>query len=92
VARKNGEGSRPRKRADGRWEARFWVDGKRRSVYSVGRREDVFLDRAEQEDEQGLRAANRHERGVHLRGHDPGDGEAFGSCSVVFGQFLQALR
>jgi integrase len=35
VARKNGngEGSRPRERADGRWEARYWRDGKRRSVY-----------------------------------------------------------
>jgi integrase len=41
VARKNGngEGSRPRKRADGRWEARFWVDGKRRSVYGSTRKE-----------------------------------------------------
>jgi Phage integrase, N-terminal SAM-like domain len=35
VARKNGngEGSRPRERADGRWEARYWKDGKRRGVY-----------------------------------------------------------
>jgi hypothetical protein len=45
VARKNGngEGSRPRKRADGRWEARYWVDTptgrKRRSVYGSSRKE-----------------------------------------------------
>ena len=41
MARKNanGEGSRPRERADGRWEARYWVDGKRRSVYANTRKE-----------------------------------------------------
>lgn len=45
MARKNGngEGSRPRKRADGRWEARYWVDTptgrKRRSVYGSSRKE-----------------------------------------------------
>jgi integrase len=41
VARKNGngEGSRPRERADGRWEARYWTDGKRRSVYGGTRKE-----------------------------------------------------
>jgi integrase len=41
VARKNGngEGSRPRERADGRWEARYWVGGKRRSVYGSTRKE-----------------------------------------------------
>jgi integrase len=41
VARKNanGEGSRARQRADGRWEARYWKDGKRRSVYGSTRKE-----------------------------------------------------
>jgi hypothetical protein len=41
MARKNGngEGSRPRERADGRWEARYWVGGKRRSVYGSTRKE-----------------------------------------------------
>jgi integrase len=41
VARKNGngEGSRPRERADGRWEARYWVGGKRYSVYGSTRKE-----------------------------------------------------
>lgn len=41
MARKNGngEGSRPRERADGRWEARFWVGGKRCSVYGSTRKE-----------------------------------------------------
>jgi integrase len=41
VARKNGngEGSRPRQRADGRWEARYWAGEKRRSVYGSTRKE-----------------------------------------------------
>lgn len=41
MARKNGngEGSRPRERADGRWEARYWVGEKRRSVYGNSRKE-----------------------------------------------------
>src|SRR5919199_1688326 len=41
VARKNanGEGSRLRERADGRWEAHYWVDGKRSSVYGNTRKE-----------------------------------------------------
>ncbi len=41
MARKNGngEGSRPRQRADGRWEARYWVGGKRYSVYGGTRKE-----------------------------------------------------
>ena len=56
----------------------------------VGCGANVLLDRPEQEDEQRLREANRHERGVHLRGHDPPDGEAVSPCSVVFGQFLHA--
>lgn len=41
MARKNanGEGSRPRKRPDGRWEARYWSEGRRRSVYGETRKE-----------------------------------------------------
>ena len=45
MARKNsnGDGTRPRKRPDGRWEARFWVETptgrKRRSVYGSSRKE-----------------------------------------------------
>ncbi len=41
MARKNGngEGSRPRERTDGRWEARYWVGGKRYSVYESTRKE-----------------------------------------------------
>ena len=35
----NGEGSRPRKRPDGRWEARYWSEGKRRSLYGETRKE-----------------------------------------------------
>jgi integrase len=53
VARKNanGEGSRPRKRVDGRWEARHWSGGKRRSIYGKTRKEvadrlaDVLADK-----------------------------------------------
>jgi integrase len=37
--RGNGEGGKPRKRPDGRWEARYWKDGKRRSVYGATRKE-----------------------------------------------------
>jgi site-specific recombinase XerD len=45
VARKNGngEGTRPRKRPDGRWESRYWIEAptgrKRRSVYGSSRKE-----------------------------------------------------
>ena len=35
----NGAGSRPRKRADGRWEGRYWSEGKRRSIYGKSRKE-----------------------------------------------------
>ena len=45
VARRNanGEGSRPRKRPDGRWEGRYWIETpygrKRRSAYGTTRKE-----------------------------------------------------
>jgi integrase len=41
VARKNGngEGSRPGKRTDGRWEVRYWPGGKRQSVCGKTRKE-----------------------------------------------------
>jgi len=41
VAKKNanGEGSRPRRRPDGRWEARYWSGDKRRSLYGKTRKE-----------------------------------------------------
>lgn len=39
----NGDGSHPRKRPDGRWEARHWIEttegSKRRSVYGATRKE-----------------------------------------------------
>jgi integrase len=57
VARKNGngEGSRPRQRADGRWEARYWVGGKRRSVYGSTRKEAADrLARAVANDEEPM--------------------------------------
>ena len=37
--RGNGEGGKPRKRPDGRWEARYWSNGKRKSVYDATRKE-----------------------------------------------------
>ncbi len=37
--RGNGEGGKPRQRPDGRWEARYYIDGKRRSVYGQSRKE-----------------------------------------------------
>jgi integrase len=55
VAKKNanGDGSRPRKRPDGRWEARYWSGGKRRSLYGRTRKEvaeklaDTLSDKGE---------------------------------------------
>jgi hypothetical protein len=43
VAKKNanGDGMRSRKRRDGRWEARYWSEGRRRSVYGRSRKEVV---------------------------------------------------
>jgi hypothetical protein len=78
-----GQGGREGRLAEANASAGF-----RRLAAPVGRGEDVFLVGTEQEDEQGLRAATCHERGVHLRGHDPCDGEEVGPCLVVFGQFL----
>ncbi len=37
--RGNGEGSKPRKRPDGRWEARYYSHGKRKTVYGKTRKE-----------------------------------------------------
>src|SRR5215213_4297623 len=48
---------------------------------------DLLLAFSEQEAEQGLRAAGRDQRGANLRGHDAVDGEAFGPCLRLFGQF-----
>lgn len=37
--RGNGEGSKPRKRPDGRWEARYYSHGRRKTVYGKTRKE-----------------------------------------------------
>lgn len=37
--RGNGEGSKPRKRKDGRWEARYYVGAKRKTIYGKTRKE-----------------------------------------------------
>ena len=52
---------------------------------------DLFLVGAQQEDEQGLRAAVCNRRSVHLRGDDTLDGETVGPCLRIFRQFLYAL-
>lgn len=60
MARKNGngEGSRPRKRTDGRWEARYWSEGKRRSVYGKTHKEAVerLADALANEEDKGAEA------------------------------------
>src|SRR3954468_21955148 len=40
----------------------------------------------EPKDEQRLRAASRHERGVHLRSDESLDAQAFGSLMRLFGR------
>jgi hypothetical protein len=37
--RGNGEGNKPRNRPDGRWEARFYSHGKRKTFYGKTRKE-----------------------------------------------------
>src|SRR5215207_405080 len=59
----------------------------RGSTSQVGGGEDLFLDLSEQEDEQGLREAMRKCRSVHLRGHDPFDGEASSAWLRISKQF-----
>ncbi len=54
----------------------------------VGGREDVRMAGAEQEDEQGLRAAAGDGRGVHIRGDDTAHGEAVGPLVKLFRRFL----
>ena len=54
---------------------------------AVDRGAYLFVDRAEPQNEQGLREAVRNERGVHLGGYEPPDGEALGTRLRVFRQF-----
>src|SRR5918997_131526 len=53
---------------------------------------DLFMVGTEQEDEQGLRAAAGERRGLHLRGDEPPDGEAFGSLMRLFRRFQGEVR
>ena len=55
---------------------------------AVGGEADIFLNGSEQENEQGLREANRDQGGVHLRGDESPDGEKAGPIVRLFGQFL----
>src|SRR3712207_9453094 len=54
---------------------------------AVGGGANLFLVGSEQEAEQGLRAAARDRRSLHLRGDEPPDGQAFGPLMRLFGQF-----
>ena len=54
----------------------------------MGGEADIFLNGSEQENEQGLREANRDQGGVHLRGDESPDGEKAGPIVRLFGQFL----
>ncbi len=56
----------------------------------VGGGENVLMDRPEPPDEQGLREADGHQRGVRLRGYESLDGEAIGSFVRLFRRFLTA--
>src|SRR5215211_1818260 len=51
----------------------------------------VLLDRPQQTDEQGLRETHRDERGLHLRGDEPPNGEEIGSLMRIFGRFLEGI-
>ena len=56
----NGDGSRPRKRADGRWEARYWIETsegrKRHSLYGATRKEcaDKLADAMAAKDDEPI--------------------------------------
>src|SRR5215212_10144356 len=56
---------------------------------SVGCGADVRLVEPQPQDEQGLRDAVCHQRGVRLRGDGPLDGEAVGSCLGISKQSLE---
>ena len=58
----------------------------------MGSRENIFMNRPEQEDEQGLREAAGELGSDHLRGHEPPDGEEIGPLMRVFRQFLETVR
>src|SRR5215210_1300318 len=53
----------------------------------VGGGEDLLLALSEPSYEQGLRAALRKRRSVHLRGHDTADGEEAGTSLRISKQF-----
>src|SRR5215212_6913768 len=58
---------------------------------SVGCGADVRLVVPQPQDEQGLREAVRHQRGIRLCGDGTLDGEAVGSCLGISRQFLERL-
>ena len=47
------------------------------------------MDRPEPQAEQGLREADRNERGVRLGGYDASDGKTIGSLMRLFRRFLR---
>ena len=57
----------------------------------MDRGEDLLMVGTEQEDEQRLRAAAGERRSLHLRRHEPLDGEEIGSLMRLFRQFLYGV-
>src|SRR5215208_7014401 len=56
----------------------------------VGSRAHLLLDRPQPTDEQGLRETCRDERGIHLRGDEPPDGEETDPFMRLFGRSQKA--
>src|SRR5215217_6330895 len=57
----------------------------------VGSRAHLLLDRPQPTDEQGLRETCRDERGVHLLGDEPPDGEETDPFVRLFGRSLTRI-
>jgi hypothetical protein len=70
------------------WQKLLPPKGFRVLPKEVGGRAHILLVGPEQADEQGLRAADQHERGVHLRGDESPDGKTVSSLMRLFGQSL----
>jgi hypothetical protein len=65
---------------------KFMQPGLPGAAEKVGGGADDRLDRPQQEDEQGLRAATGDRRSIHLRGDEPPDAQALGTLMRLFGQ------
>ncbi len=81
-------GSRRNKRSTGRGSRSSCPSRASGVAEAMGGRADVLVDRPEPQDEQGLRASVRDQRGVHLLGDGATNGEEIGSLMRLFGRFL----